>query len=62
VIFNTDLDDDGKLSARVNGRVIQLTGKRNYLPLSPYSRYEVELQNSKNSSTATTLSATARAV
>ncbi|HHT5348187.1 TPA: TcfC E-set like domain-containing protein [Raoultella planticola] len=49
VIFNTDLDDDGKLSARVNGRVIQLTGKRNYLPLSPYSRYEVELQNSKNS-------------
>ena len=49
MIFNTDLDDDGKLSARVNGRVIQLTGKRNYLPLSPYSRYEVELQNSKNS-------------
>lgn len=49
VIFNTDLDDDGKLSARVNGRVVQLTGKRNYLPLSPYSRYEVELQNSKNS-------------
>ncbi len=24
-------------------------GKRNYLPLSPYGRYEVELQNSKNS-------------
>ncbi|VDR30385.1 Uncharacterised protein [Raoultella terrigena] len=49
VIFNTGLEDDGKLSARVNGRVFQLSGKRSYLPLSPYSRYEVELQNSKNS-------------
>ncbi|MEL0551924.1 fimbrial biogenesis outer membrane usher protein [Raoultella lignicola] len=49
VIFNTGLDDDGKLSAKVNGRVYQLSGKRNYLPLSPYSRYDVELQNSKNS-------------
>ncbi|MDM8058132.1 fimbrial biogenesis outer membrane usher protein [Klebsiella aerogenes] len=49
VIFNTGLEDDGKLSAKVNGRIVQLSGKRNYLPLSPYSRYEVELQNSKNS-------------
>ncbi|HFR8653487.1 TPA: CS1-pili formation C-terminal domain-containing protein [Escherichia coli] len=49
VIFNTGLEDDGKLSARVNGRIVQLFGNRNYLPLSPYSRYEVELQNSKNS-------------
>lgn len=49
VIFDTGLEDDGKLSAKVNGRIVQLSGKRNYLPLSPYSRYEVELQNSKNS-------------
>ncbi|VUT11731.1 fimbrial biogenesis outer membrane usher protein [Klebsiella spallanzanii] len=49
VIFNTGLEDDGKLSAKVNGRIVQLSGKRNYLPLSPYSRYEIELQNSKNS-------------
>ncbi|MEZ2602181.1 CS1-pili formation C-terminal domain-containing protein [Kluyvera intermedia] len=49
VIFNTDIENDGMLSARVNGRVFPLTGKRNYLPLSPYSRYEIELQNSKNS-------------
>jgi hypothetical protein len=49
VIFNTGLEDDGKISAKVNGRIVQLSGKRNYLPLSPYSRYEVELQNSKNS-------------
>lgn len=49
VIFNTGLDDDGQISAKVNGRIFPLSGKRNYLPLSPYSRYEVELQNSKNS-------------
>ena len=49
VIFKTGLEDDGKLSAKVNGRIVQLSGNRNYLPLSPYSRYEVELQNSKNS-------------
>lgn len=49
VIFNTGLEDEGQLSAKVNGRIFQLSGKRNYLPLSPYSRYEVELQNSKNS-------------
>lgn len=49
VILKTGLEDDGKLSAKVNGRVVQLSGKRNYLPLSPYGRYEVELQNSKDS-------------
>ncbi|CAM3276120.1 putative outer membrane usher protein EcpC [Klebsiella spallanzanii] len=49
LILNTGLEDDGKLSAKVNGRIFPLSGKRNYLPLSPYSRYEVELQNSKNS-------------
>ena len=49
VIFNTGLDDDGQISAKVNGRIFPLSGKRNYLPLSPYGRYEVELQNSKNS-------------
>ena len=62
VIFNTGLEDDGKLSAKVNGRIVQLSGKRNYLPLSPYSRYEVELQNSKTRSTATTLFAGVRAI
>lgn len=49
MIFKTGLEDDGKLSAKVNGRIVQLSGNRNYLPLSPYNRYEVELQNSKNS-------------
>lgn len=49
VILNTGLDGDGEISAKVNGRIYALSGKRNYLPLSPYGRYEVELQNSKNS-------------
>ena len=44
MIFNTGLEDDGQISARVNGRIFPLSGKRNYLPLSPYGRYEVELQ------------------
>ncbi len=46
---------------RVNGRIFPLSGKRNYLPLS-YGRYEVELQNSKTRSTATTSSAGARVI
>ncbi|HFG3573306.1 TPA: CS1-pili formation C-terminal domain-containing protein [Escherichia coli] len=49
VIFDTGLENDGQISAKINGRIFPLNGKRNYLPLSPYGRYEVELQNSKNS-------------
>lgn len=49
VIFKTGLENDGKLSAKVNGRLVPLSGKRSYVPLSPYSRYEIELQNSKDS-------------
>lgn len=41
--------NNGDSSAKINGRIFPLNGKRNYLPLSPYGRYEVELQNSKNS-------------
>lgn len=49
IIFNTGLENNSKLSAKVNGRTIQLDGKSNFIPLSPYNNYEVELQNSKNS-------------
>ncbi|WP_410173763.1 fimbrial biogenesis outer membrane usher protein [Klebsiella oxytoca] len=49
VIFRTGLEEDGNLSAKVNGRIFQLKGNSSYLPLSPYNRYEVELQNSKQS-------------
>ncbi|MGP3590107.1 CS1-pili formation C-terminal domain-containing protein [Vagococcus sp. WN89Y] len=49
VIFRTDVEDDGRLTARVNGRAFPLTGKRNYLSLEPYKHYEVEIQNYKDS-------------
>lgn len=49
VIFRTDIDDEGRLTAKVNGRAFPLTGKRNYLPLEPYKRYEVEIENSRDS-------------
>ncbi|STJ16935.1 putative fimbrial outer membrane usher protein [Escherichia coli] len=43
MIFDTGLENDGQISAKINGRIFPLNGKRNYLPLSPYGRYEVEL-------------------
>ncbi|AHG20864.2 hypothetical protein Z042_15585 [Chania multitudinisentens RB-25] len=49
IIINTGLENEGMLTARVDGRVIKLTGKKNYLPLSPYGQYVVELMNNKNS-------------
>ncbi|WP_443006068.1 MULTISPECIES: CS1-pili formation C-terminal domain-containing protein [unclassified Serratia (in: enterobacteria)] len=49
VIINTGLENEGMLTARVDGRLVKLTGKKNYLPLSPYGRYVVELMNNKNS-------------
>ncbi|TDT60107.1 FimD/usher-like TcfC protein [Enterobacter sp. AG5470] len=49
VIFNTDVNDEGKLTARINGRTFQLSGKQNYIPLEPYNRYDVEINNSKDS-------------
>ena len=49
VILHTDIEQNGQLTARVNGRLFPLLGKRNYLPLDPYSRYEVEIINSKKS-------------
>ncbi len=38
-----------RLAPGLTGGFFPLSGKRNYLPLSPYGRYEVEQQNSKNS-------------
>ncbi|WP_431225814.1 CS1-pili formation C-terminal domain-containing protein [Serratia sp. L9] len=49
IIINTGLENDGMLTARVDGRVVKLTGDKNYLPLSPYGQYVVELMNNKNS-------------
>lgn len=49
VIFNTGLDDSAQLSAKVNGRLYPLKGKKIYLPLAAYSQNEIELQNDRNS-------------
>lgn len=49
VIFRTDVGDGGKLTAKVNGRAFQLSGKQSYIPLEPYNRYEVEINNNKDS-------------
>lgn len=49
IIVNTGLDNDTLISAKVNGRSYPIKGKYSYLPLSPYSRNEIEIQNNKNS-------------
>ncbi|WP_411261616.1 CS1-pili formation C-terminal domain-containing protein [Serratia marcescens] len=49
IIFNTGIENDGLLTARVDGRMVKLSGNKNYLPLSPYGQYDVELMNNKNS-------------
>lgn len=49
VIFRTGVDDGGQLRAKVNGRIVQLTGQRSYVPLSSYGHYDVEIQNSRYS-------------
>lgn len=49
VIFHTDVGNDGKLTAQINGRAFPMTGKYNYLPLEPYNKYDIEIINSKNS-------------
>lgn len=48
IIFDTNVEDGGKLSAKVNGRIVSLDGKHNFVPLSPYNRYQIDLQNSKD--------------
>ncbi|WP_371328470.1 TcfC E-set like domain-containing protein [Pantoea sp. 1.19] len=47
IIVQTGLDDDSRLSARINGQIIELQGTRSYLPLPPYAHYDVALQNSQ---------------
>ncbi|WP_369794928.1 CS1-pili formation C-terminal domain-containing protein [Serratia sp. Ag1] len=49
IIIKTGLEKEGMLTARVDGRIVKLTGDKNYLPLSPYGQYVVELMNNKNS-------------
>ncbi|WP_139850536.1 CS1-pili formation C-terminal domain-containing protein [Acinetobacter pullicarnis] len=49
VMINTGLKDNGKMSAVVNGQAYQISGKRSFIPLSPYKEYTIELANDKKS-------------
>lgn len=49
VMVKTGISGDGSLSARVGGRLVKLTEGNNFVPLSPYGRYAVEIMNDKNS-------------
>ncbi|MCB5309651.1 TcfC E-set like domain-containing protein [Yersinia massiliensis] len=52
VIIDTGngLGKEGRLTAKVNDRNIELTGQRNYIPLPPYAQYEVQIINNNKSS------------
>ncbi len=49
IMINTGLKDNGKMSAVVNGQNFQISGDRNFIPLSPYREYTIELANDKKS-------------
>lgn len=48
LVVNTDFDDDAKMVAQINGQNYPLTGRKNFISLTPYSEYKVELMNDKN--------------
>ncbi|MBG5951267.1 MULTISPECIES: CS1-pili formation C-terminal domain-containing protein [Proteus] len=49
VIVKTGIDGEGQIAANVNGQRFVLSGGNNFIPLSPYAEYKVELLNDKNS-------------
>lgn len=49
VIVKTGIDGEGQIAANVNGQRFILSGDNNFIPLSPYGTYKVELLNDKNS-------------
>lgn len=49
VIVKTGIDGEGQIAANVNGQRFVLSGGNNFIPLSPYGTYKVELLNDKNS-------------
>ncbi|MDV7501843.1 CS1-pili formation C-terminal domain-containing protein [Acinetobacter baumannii] len=49
IVIETGLKDKGKMSALINGQDFTLSGKKNFISLSPYQKYTVELRNDKNS-------------
>lgn len=49
VMINTGLKDNGKMSALINGQTYQLSGKNNFIALTPYKEYLIELANDQKS-------------
>lgn len=49
VIVRTDITGRGNMVARINGQYYPLSGKTNFIPLSPYETYSIELMNDKKS-------------
>lgn len=49
VIVKTGIEGEGQIAANVNGQRFVLSGGNNFIPLSPYGTYKVELLNDKNS-------------
>ncbi len=49
VIVKTGINGEGQIAANVNGQRFVLFGGNNFIPLSPYGTYKVELLNDKNS-------------
>ncbi|WP_272539007.1 MULTISPECIES: CS1-pili formation C-terminal domain-containing protein [unclassified Providencia] len=49
VIINSDIYGAGSMTARVNGQSYPISGKNTFIPLSPYSDYDIQLMNNEKS-------------
>ena len=45
VIINSDIEGSGSMVAKVNGQNYPISGKNTFIPLSPYSDYDIQLMN-----------------
>lgn len=45
VIINSSIQGDGSMVAQVNGQNYPISGKNTFIPLSPYSDYDIQLMN-----------------
>lgn len=45
IIINSDISGSGSMLAKVNGQNYPISGKNTFIPLSPYSDYDIQLMN-----------------
>lgn len=45
VIINSDIKGSGSMVAKVNGQNYPISGRNTFIPLSPYSDYDIQLMN-----------------